>query len=718
MPQHTPPSRLLADLASAHGVATDYWDWQGRHTPVSAETIMAVLTALGVDTSSEESTQAALAETVDGPWRAVLPPTVILRAGGTPRVPVHVERGATVHAWIALEDGHTRDIEPVDRSVEPRRIEGRLLGEVTLELPGDLPLGWHTLHVEVDDDSTATSTVVVTPTRLELPESLREGRVWGLMTQLYQVRSARSWGIGDLADLAELASWGAGLGAEFVLVNPLHAAEPSGHLEPSPYLPTTRRFANPIYLRVEDLPEIAYLSPTVRAEVESYAASARALNEVDGIDRDAAWAAKRKALEVVFGMGLTGHRSADFNRYVAAQGEGLQTFATWCALADEHGADWTMWPEPLRNRESAAVAAYVIDHPDQVRFHGWLQWLLDEEMAGTQRSAVTAGMSLGIVNDLAVGVHPKGADAWGLSSVLAHGVTVGAPPDQFNQRGQNWHQPPWHPGRLAQAGYAPFRDMVRAVLKDSGGIRVDHVIGLFRLWWVPEGSGASEGAYVRYDYEALLGILVLEAQRAGAVVVGEDLGVVEPMARDVLRDRGVLGTSILWFEWTPDGRPLPPEDYRDLCLASVTTHDLPPTAGYLELAHVALRDRLGLLTRSVAAESETEQVAIDKVRDLLVYRGLLEPGTTDSEHVLVALHRCLAHTPARMLGVSLSDLVGDRRIINQPGTDKEYPNWRVPLSGPDGAVLSLEALEKSPLVGRVVDALSRRLPGQPAGRSK
>ena len=704
MAEHTPPSRALVDLATAHGVATDYWDWQGRHVPVSAETIRTVLAALGVDASTEESVTDALAETVEGPWRAVLPPSIVLRQGWTPWVPVHLPHGARLHAWVALEVGGSREVAQVDHYVDPRAVDGRLVGEATLELPGDLPLGWHTLTVEVSDGSSATATVIVTPGRLALPGSLRRSRAWGLMTQLYQVRSAWSWGIGDLADLAELASWSAGLGADFVLVNPVHAAEPSGHLEPSPYLPTTRRFANPIYLRVEEIPEVAYLSPGDRAAVESYAVSARTLNLADEIDRDTAWALKRRALETVFAAGLTGRRAADLERYIAAQGDGLQTYATWCALADEHGANWTKWPEALQDNRSAAVAAYVEEHPEKVRFHAWLQWLLDDAMAATHRSALAAGMSLGVVNDLAVGVHPEGADAWGLSAVLAHGVTVGAPPDQFNQRGQNWHQPPWHPRRLAEVGYAPFRDMVRAVLKDSGGIRVDHVIGLFRLWWVPEGGDASEGAYVRYDYEALVGILVLEAQRAGAVVVGEDLGVVEPLARDVLRDRGVLGTSILWFEWTDDGRPLPAEDYRELCLASVTTHDLPPTAGYLELAHVALRDRLGLLTRTVEEESATEQVAIDKVRDVLVERGLLA-ADGDADQMLVALHRFLARTPARMLGVSLSDLVGDRRIINQPGTEDEYPNWRVPLTGPDGALLPLEAVERSPLVRPVVDAL-------------
>jgi 4-alpha-glucanotransferase len=315
-------------------------------------------------------------------------------------------------------------------------------------------------------------------------------------------------------------------------------------------------------------------------------------------------------------------------------------------------------------------------------------------------------MRLGVVTDLAVGVHPEGADAWALRDVLASGVTVGAPPDQFNQLGQNWHQPPWHPGRLAEAGYAPFRDMVRAVLKDSGGIRVDHVIGLFRLWWVPEGRTAAEGTYVRYDHEAMVGILCLEAARAGAFVVGEDLGVVEPSAREFLLERGVLGTSILWFEWTPDGRPLPPEDYRELCLASVTTHDLPPTAGYLDLAHVELRAELGLLTRSVAEESAVEHEAIDRVTGALADRGFLAPGA-DRDEVLVGLHRWITATPSRLLGVALSDLVGDKRIINQPGTEDEYPNWRVPLTDTTGRLLGLEGAQRVPLAGRIAAVLPR-----------
>lgn len=722
------PRATLVNLAHAYGVATEYWDWQGSHVIVADATIRSVLAALGVEAATDEQTAASLAAVDERHWRRTLPATVMCRQGWTPWVPVHVPHGSPVRVEVELEDGGTRVVAQVDHWVEPRLVDGALVGEATFELPGDLPLGWHVLRAHVGepataptaapgaepggappaDQRTATATLVVTPATLALPDSLRDGQVWGLMEQVYQVRSERSWGIGDLSDLAELAAWaGEDLGADFVLVNPLHAAEPVAPMEPSPYLPTTRRFVNPVYLRVEEIPESAGLAGSALRRAREAAGAARALNARDTIDRDAVWAAKRAALQEVYRLGLTGRRARDFARYCRTEGEGLLTFATWCALAEEHGLPWTAWPAELQDPASDAVAAFREKHAELVDFHRWLQWVLDGQLAAVQRDAKAAGMSLGVVHDLAVGVNPRGADAWGLADALARGVTVGAPPDQFNQLGQDWDQPPWRPDRLAELGYAPYRDMLRTVLKDSGGIRIDHIIGLFRLWWVPQGHPAGEGTYVRYDHEALIGILVLEAQRAGAVVVGEDLGVVEPWVRDYMRERGILGTSILWFEWDAEGKPLPPERYRELCLSTVTTHDLPPTAGYLGLEHVALRDRLGLLTRSVEEERAVEEQSIDNVRALLRERGLLADDAGVPEMV-EALHRLLARTPSRMLGVAVTDLVGDIRSINQPGTQDEYPNWRLPLAGSDGRPVGLEQVMASPAAHRLGAAVSRR----------
>lgn len=694
------PSPALIELAHAHGVATEFVDWKGAHTVIADAALRSVLAALGVATESEESVAASLADVDDRVWRRTLPASLVCREGWTPWIHAHVPHGSAISVTVELEDGSSRDVPQVERWVHPRTVDGREIGEATFELPGDLPLGWHRLVAHLDQPAvtqgTDVSTLVVTPERLELPEVLRHGSVTGLMTQIYQARSAGSWGVGDLADLGDLASWAAtDLGAEFVLINPLHAAEPVAPMEESPYLPTTRRFVNPLYLHVEDIPELVRLDESARARVAELAATAQRLNSADVIDRDAAWTAKREALGLVHALGLEGRRARDLERFREREGEGLATFATWCALAERHGLPWTSWPAEYHDPAHPAVAEFAKAQEDLVSFHIWLQWLLDRQLGEVQREATAAGMSLGVVHDLAVGVHPEGADSWGIAHALAKGVTVGAPPDQFNQLGQNWSQPPWHPERLAELGYAPFRDMVRTVLRDSGGVRVDHVIGLFRLWWIPEGLTPADGTYVTYDHEALIGILCLEAQRAGAVVIGEDLGVVPANTRDYLQERGVLGTSIMWFENT-DGAPTPPEAYRELCLSSVTTHDLPPTAGFLTLEHVAIRERLGLLTRPVEEERAQEEQSIAKVREALVSRGWLAPGA-GLPSVIEAMHRWLGHTPSVLLAISLADLVGDRRAINQPGTDDEYPNWRLPLAGPDGQPVSLEEAMESEL---------------------
>ncbi len=710
------PSPALVELATRHQVSTDFWDWKGAHVPASAETLRAVLAGLGVDTCDGDD-QAALDRDrlarEAAHWARPLPSIVVLREGSAPSVLVHLGHGSTFSAELMLESGEIRPVRQIEHNAEPREVDGVLVGEAAVELDDDLPLGWHTLVVRFAEPSTggaesASVPVVVAPQRLDLPHGLDDRPGWGPMTQLYQVRSADSWGVGDLGDLATLTRWaGRDLGADFVLVNPLHAAEPVAPMEPSPYLPTTRRFANPLYLQVEALPEYAAASAAIRDLVDDLAASTRKLNNEDVIDRDRSWEVKRVALRALFDA-ASPVTDPEFVEYSRRQGSGLTEFSLWCALAEVHGAEASAWPAALRERDPEALAAFSAGHVDDLAFHAWLQWRIACQLAQVQRDAVASGMRLGVIHDLAVGVHPDGADAWLLPHALAQGVTVGAPPDQFNQRGQDWSQPPWHPERLADLAYAPYVAMVRALLADAGGLRIDHIIGLFRLWWVPQGRSPQDGTYVRYDHETLISILMLEAARAGAVLIGEDLGVVEPAARDYLRERGLLGTSIVWFEWA-DGQPVPPEDYRALALATVTTHDLPPTMGYLELAHVELRQRLGLLTRPVEEERAQERATIDTVRQFLIRRGDLAPEDAQDERaVVIALHRCLAATPSRLRGVSLSDMVGDKRIINQPGTDEEYPNWRVPLADGAGRPLLLSAAVDDPLGHELAAVLSTR----------
>ena len=701
----------LMELARRYGVATGYDDWTGHHRPVAETTLVAVLGALGVPAGTEEDRAAALLAHDHDHWRRILPPTVVAQAGRTSSFWAHVTHGDPLGVWIRLEDGSVRaGLRQLENNRPPYELDGRWIGEATFELPADLPLGYHELHAQASSEDTST-TLIVSPAAVTMPAALGSARTWGLATQLYSVRSEMSWGIGDLTDLTDLAVWSAARhGAGFILVNPLHAAAPAAPMEPSPYLPTSRRFVNPLYLRVEAIPEFAYVSHRGRIRKARNVAQAHA-NAAELVDRDSAWRIKRAALKSVYQVQPSPGRALAYETYRAREGRSLDDFATWCALAEQHGNDWHHWPTELRHPDGEAVAAFATKHADAVDFHRWLQWQLDDQLTRAQSGALQSGMPIGVMHDLAVGVDPNGADAWALQDVLALGVAAGAPPDEFNQLGQDWSQPPWRPDQLVERAYEPFRALVAAVLRHAGGVRIDHIIGLFRLWWIPKGAPPTAGTYVRYDHEAMIGIVALEAQRAGAVVVGEDLGTVEPWVRDYLHERGLLGTSILWFElereWGNDSVPLPARRWREYCLSSVTTHDLPPTAGYLAGEHVRIREELGLLTRPAADELAADRAQQAAWLDELRRVGLLAAEQPSVEEVVQALYAYLGGTPSRLLALALPDAVGDVRTQNQPGTTDEYPNWRVPLADPEGRRLLLEDVFDDPRAAALAEVMRR-----------
>jgi 4-alpha-glucanotransferase len=582
---------------------------------------------------------------------------------------------------------------------------------------------WHGRQVEVSQrtldaivdalgeppDTPGTADVSEAPVVEEQVVPGPEDRSWGFAVQLYSLRSRQSWGYGDLGDLADLAAWSASdLGAGFILINPLHAGEPLPPLSQSPYLPMSRRFTSPLYLRVEDIPEYAKLTAGDRVRIDSLAAPLRARNATSELlDRDEVWRAKRTALQIIYRQPMTAQRRAEFDAYRRREGRPLEDWSLWCALAEIHGPDWRAWPEPLRTVSSAEVAAERARLSGQALFHAWLQWLADSQLAVAQDAARVAGMGIGIIRDLAVGCHPGGADAWAWQDVMVSGVSVGAPPDEFNQRGQDWNQPPWHPLRLAGEEYEPLADLMHSALQHAGGLRVDHVMGLFRLWWVPAGMSPDQGTYVRYDHQAMVGVLAGQAIAAGALAIGEDLGTVDPWIREYLADRGVLGTAMLWFERDPDGAPLPPGKWRRNCLAMVGTHDVPPIAAFVTGEQVELRSRLGLLTRSYREESDESDAVVRAWQEVLEAEGLLPAGGRPSPaEFTVACYAFLARTPALLIGVSLADAVGDRRPQNIPGTTDEYPNWRVPLCDGEGRAVSLDDLADSRTVRAVARAVA------------
>ncbi|GAB2906733.1 4-alpha-glucanotransferase [Streptomyces heilongjiangensis] len=698
-PSDTTP---LARLAASYGVATSYRPSPDRTVAAADGAVVAALAALDVDASTPQAVDAALAARERQLAARLLPPTLVHWRGGEPPA-----------ALTPLPDGtrlrvRTEQGETLDTDRDGLRTALR-----------DLPPGVHALGATTPDGRTADAHLVVAPSRLPAPP----GRTYGLLVQLYSLLSRRSWGMGDLGDLAELTAWaGRALGAGFVQVNPLHAAVPGAPTDPSPYRPSSRRYPDPVHLRVEDIPEYPYALTDGEAggdgdllrTLPERAARLRAsvLDKGELIDRDAVWELKRQALERVRAVPLGPGRLAAYWDFLAEEGEALEDHATWCALAEVYGSDWHRWPAGLRDPRSAETARARAELMDRVDFHTRLAWLTDAQLGTAQRSARDAGMPIGLVHDLAVGVHPGGADAWAQQRYVAAGMSIGAPPDAFNSRGQDWGLPPWRPDRLAESGYAPYRRLLRALLRHAGALRIDHVMGLFRLWWVPQGRPPTEGTYVRYDADAMLAILVLEAARAGALVIGEDLGTVEPGVREALDERGVLGTSVLWFErdWEGGGRPLPPERWRANCLATATTHDLPPTASRLTGDHVDLRHGLGLLTRPLT--QERAEAAADASEWLAVLRrlGLLHGASggqsaVSEEAEIQAVHRFLLRTPARMIGLWLPDAVGDRRPQNLPGTWDQYPNWRLPIADAAGRPVTLEDLAASPRLRALVEVL-------------
>jgi 4-alpha-glucanotransferase len=615
-----------------------------------------VLGLLDVDASTPAAVRAALAAADVRAAAGGLPGTIAVRTDAARPLP-----GS---GFLVDEDG--------DRRV----VDG--------EIPAGLEPGWYRLEL-----GEQLVTVVVAPPALPEPD-----RTWGWMLQLYALHSAGSWGIGDLGDLREFTAWtGSAHGAGAVLLNPLHAITPVPPVQPSPYTPSSRRFGTPLALRITDLPAYARADPATRAEVDAL----RPETTGGRIEHDRVWAAKRAALELLW--------RAEGRPEPAEAGTDLWEFATFCALAERYGGQWSRWPADLRSPTAPGVERARRELAPRVAFHAWVQQQVQAQLVEVQVAAREVGVR--VVHDLAVGCDPQGADGWALQDDLAIGVRVGAPPDAFSQQGQDWGLPPWRPDRLAATGYAAYRDMLRALLRQADGLRIDHVAGLWRLWWVPPGESAARGTYVHYDAEVMLAVLTLEAHRAGALVIGEDLGTVEPEVTEGLVAHRMLGSSVLWFTRDLDapGEPLlPPGRWPEDSVATISTHDLPTATGFLTGEHVRARAALGLLD-DVAAEEARAAADRDELVALIRSEGLLpedgdEPEPT-VERLVVALHELLARSRSRLVLVSPYDIIGEVRQPNLPGTVDQYPNWRLPL--PE----SVEELREDPRVAAIVDVVRR-----------
>src|SRR5216117_2445978 len=595
-------------MTGAWGIADGYHDALGEWRVLSTATREALRRAMGAEG--------------DAPPPA---PVIVGRAGE--RVDI------AAPARLVLEDGAALDFDGT--------------------LPVDVPSGYHELQ---PGDDGPPIRLIVSPGRCPVPTR----RGWGWAAQLYATRSSQSWGIGDLADLRRLGRWAAGLGASTILINPLSAPLPLRAQQSSPYYPSSRRFLNPLYLRVEEAPGAAALGP----DLQRLAALGRALDAERVIDRTRVFDLKMEALERLWAK--TNVADADFERWVRERGASLREFAIFCALAEHHGGGWHAWPAEHRRPGSPEVTRFAEVHAARVRFHQWLQWLLERQLAA-------AAAEIGIMQDLPIGVDPDGADAWTWQDVLATGASVGAPPDRYIVAGQDWGLPPFVPHRLAAAGYEPFVQTVRAALRHAGGLRIDHVMGLFRLFWVPRGLTPADGAFVRYPADALLGIVALESVLAGAFIVGEDLGTVEEGVRERLAEQAILGYRVVWFE------PRTPAHYPALALAAVTTHDLPTVRGLWTGADVSHQRAAGLTPNEAGlAEMRERLIAMTGVAPDMPLRDVVEKT-----------HRLLAEAPCAVVTATLDDALLVEERPNMPGT-LEPTNWSLAL--PE----SLEEIESDP----------------------
>lgn len=565
------------------------------------------------------------------------------------------ETVAALHAAMAAEGDEGPAVEGgplVLREGESAPIEGPV--EVILE-GGDrqtlrgrvgpgLPVGYHQLHPRRGP----SRRLIVAPRQCYLPENLK---IWGWALQLYALRSATSWGMGDLDDLREFGQWSAReLGAGVIMVNPLHAATPGLPQNPSPYFPSSRRFRNPLYLRIEKIPGAEVLGD----DLERLQTAARALNNERIIDRDTIYRLKMDALEIVWGKF---DEDRAFQSYCEQEGEDLERFAGFCVLSELYGRGWRQWPEEIRHPEALGTNRILVESRNRVRFYMWMQWLLDQQLERASRA-------LPVMQDLPVGVDPDGADAWLWQDMLARGVSVGAPPDLFNTQGQDWGLPPFVPHKLREAGYEPFIQTIRASMRHAGGLRIDHVMGLFRLFWIPAGLGPKGGAYVRYSAGDLLAIVALESQRAKAYTVGEDLGTVEEGVREKLREHGILSYRLVWFEEKP------PSEFPKEALAAITTHDLPTVAGVWTGSDVEAQKRIGLHPNEEGQAAWKDKLA-----------KLVRNGTkADSGTVIVRAYEWLATAPSRILTASLDDALDVKERPNMPATTNDkWPNWSLAL---------------------------------------
>ena len=692
-------------LTARAGILPRYRDALGKEHEVSRETKAALLRAMHIEADSPAEIEASLRGLDEAPWRRLVPPTLVLR---TPRrsrrceVPVSlaVPGRATRLTWrLTAEDGDMRQGSVLFADLPllaQQDVAGVPFERRTLTLPFTVPIGRHALRVETGEGAheAAETAVIVAPARCYAPPRVpgRDPRLWGLAVQLYGLRSDRNWGIGDFADLTVLADIAAPLGADAIGVNPLHALFPQWPNHRSPYSPSHRRFLASHYLAIEAMADFAE-DATIRdlvagAEWQQRLSAARAAPLVDYAT---VAELKRPIFEALFRSfrdrhlvgGEVSERARSFRRYREEMGASLRQFAIFQVLSERFPNDsWRRWPAGYRDPHSAELAAFAADNEERVLFHQYLQWQAAIQACAAHDHAQAAGMTLGLYHDLALAPDGSGAEAWANQQLFAQGATLGAPPDLWNQLGQNWGLPPYVPLAMQADSYRQWSGVLRAIMAYGGALRIDHAIGLERMFWIPEGAGPADGGYVRYPVDDLFAVIALESVCQKSLVIGEDLGTLPDGFHKRMQSNGVLSYRLLYFERDKRGEFVRPARYPALATVAVTTHDLATFEGYWQAHDLDVRDALAQFpSEPVKADSyagrEADRQALLRA---LVREGLL-PAETDEKTafgaaLLEAAYRYIARTPSLLMLLSIEDVVGEIDQANLPGTVDQHPNWQ------------------------------------------
>jgi 4-alpha-glucanotransferase len=676
----------LDRLAEYVGILPSYVGYDGTPRETSPETKRALRRAMGICPDSEGAARERLDALQNEHLRQPLDPVVVHRHGAQNRIVVRAPRRAGALRWrvdIRSERGRVASREGVYDGGGPLEIDTPNFGA-----------GYYDVRIRMTtrrSEAEARQSLIVVPERCVVPgDLLGDRKAIGIYANLYSIRGDRNWGVGDIGDLETLSRWTASAGGSFVGLNPLHALLNRGG-DVSPYGPVTRLWRNPIYIDVERVPELGEGAHTSRIHTPEIQAAIAALRESPRVEYQQSWAMKTLALDSLYTAFLdlrsrhaTHPRVAAFNEFVERGGPWLDDYATWMAIAESRNEwTWKLWPAELQDRRSEAVKRFARGHSRRIDFYRWAQFELDRQIGEVAVSCKANGMAIGLYQDLAVGSSGTGSDTWAQRELFREGATVGAPPDPYSDFGQNWGLPPIDPRALQRDGYRYFIQLVRAGFRHAGALRMDHVMGLFRLFWIPEGATGREGAYVKYPSDDLLGIVALESQRHNAIVVGEDLGVVPPEVPPAMRKWGVLSSKVVYFEREQDGGFKSQASYPELALASVNTHDMPTIAGFWSGRDIELRRSLGLVDEKGSAtgaahRDHEKRKLLDRLREDGAMPLHEHPPLDLSGVPLVKrrIHDFLCASPVTLVALSLDDLGDETEPINVPGvgTDK-YPCW-------------------------------------------